>query len=323
MDTDNDTFGAGIFDEAKEQSDAPIELTAREIAIAKGEDPDAIEETSSGEVESQEDDSPVGFSDTDRELATKYGIGEDELAEFGTPAALQKAVALIERLKPTDGTTDKSASDAVDGGVVPEPKGEQDKQEDPWAIEKVDPDKFSEEEYDEETRGLVKSLRKTQDALEQALGYIKTQQQAAEQEAAAKNAKVFHDTLDSMPDEFGQSVKDGKPVKLTAEQEAARLKVRDAAETIYAGLITRKAPVPPLEEIIKQAITMVNGVARKSADKRQALLEQSAMKRSTGTAAAATRRKPAPPSDGTPESIASHPDIDRVWRQFQEANGVY
>jgi hypothetical protein len=326
-----DEFGAGIFDS---EAEAPIELTAREIAIAKGEDPDAInvEETNEvedGQSESQEevetsDDASV-FSDSDRELANKYGITEDELAEFGTSAALQRAVSVIERASKKDGITNESASDAADGGVVAKDAAESvaKNDEDKWAIEKIDPNKFSEDEYDEETLSLVKSLRKTQDALEQAVGYIKSQQQAAEQEAAAKNVKVFHDTLDTMPDEFGVSIKDGKPVKLTEAQEAARIKVRDAAETIYAGLIARNVAIPSVEEVIKQAITMVNGVARKSADRRQALVEQSAMRRSTGTTAAASRRKPSPPADGTTGSIASHPDVDRFWREAQEANGVY
>jgi hypothetical protein len=299
--TNQDTFGAGIFDE-----EAPIELTAREIAIAKGEDPDAVVD----EVENQD-----GITDESASDAADGGVVEPESKDDAKPVDS----------KPAEGEQAKSEP-VKDGQAEPVAKDEQkevSEEPDPWAFEKVDPDKFSPDEYDEETIGLVKSLRKTQDTLEQALNFIKTQQQSAQAEAAAKNAKVFHDTLDAMPDEFGVSMKNGQPVKLAPEQEAARLKVRDAAETIYAGLIARKAAVPPVEEIIKQAIVMVNGVARKSADKRQALVEQSAMRRSTGTAAAATRRKPAPPADGTSESIASHPDIDRFWRQAQEANGVY
>lgn len=330
-----DTFGAGIFEEAS-QDDAPIELTAREIAIAKGEDPDAIVEGEeqggrSDDLQAKASGEQGGFSDSDRELAAKYGIGEDELADFGTPAALQKAVSLIERSKSTDGATNKSSSDAGDGGAVSESEqsepGERANESNEsklteFKLEKVDPAKFPEDEYDPETIGLVKSLRQTQDVLEVALKFIETQKQTVVQEAAQKNAQVFHDTLDSMPDEFGVSVKNGQPVKLTSEHEAARLKVRDAAETIYAGLISRKAAIPPLEDIINQAITMVNGVARKSSDRRQALQTQSAMRRSPGTTAAATRRKPVS-VDGSPDSIASHPDIDRFWRQAQEANGVY
>lgn len=346
----NTEFGAGIFDEP-----AKVELTEREIAIAKGEDPDAIDNQTNSEANDEQD---VGesedknaevvakagetdvFSDEDRELATKHGLTDDELNELGSPEALRKAVAIAEKLAAKsgkaeanqDGATDKPASDAAGGGAV-DNKTEGELLEPLKVISdsldqtSADLDKIAEEWGDDPNSAkVVKALAETQKAVKQIIGIVNqsAQQQVAavQQEQQQKAIEVFHNTLDQFSDEFGVSKKDGKPVSLTKEQAERREKVRDSAETIYQGLVAQGKPVPPLEEIVKQAVTLVTGVPRKTEDKRQKLVQQSSLRRTTGSVGGAQRRVP-PPNDGSAKAIASHPEIESKWKEYQEANGAY
>lgn len=302
--TETTDFGAGVFDEPEK-----VTLNAREIAIAKGEDPDDDVEPIEAVVQD--------WDDADKKLAAKYNLTDEELDEFETPAALHRAVKLIEKAsktaQPSDDTATTPSSDADGvGGVVQSDALKN------LGFKKMDIEKlkaaFGE---DEDTMEVVNALKSTQDVVEKLAGYIDQQQQREIDAETNRNLKVFHDILDEYPDEFG------KTGKLDKGAEAARQKVADAAETIYQGLLARNAKMPSVDEVIKQAITMVNGVAKKSGDRRQNLVTQSSQRRSVGASAAATRRAPAPAADGTAESIASHPELDRFWRMAQEANGVY
>lgn len=356
----NTEFGAGIFDEP-----AKVELTEREIAIAKGEDPDAINKDSEASDESEDTagesegknaevvakagETDV-FSDEDRELATKHGLTDDELNELGSPEALRKAVAIAEKLAAKtgaksgngesgkaeanqDGAADKPASDAAGGGAVDTPKNESEllgslkTLSDSLDQNSADLDKIAEEWGDDPNSAkVVKALAETQKAVKQIIAIVnvsaKSQIEAVQQEQNRKAVEVFHDTLDQFSDEFGLSKKDGKPVSLTKEQAERREKVRDAAETLYSGLVAQGKKVPPIDELVKQAVTLVTGVPRKTEDKRQKLVQQSSLRRTTGSVGGAQRRVP-PPNDGSAKAIASHPEIESKWKEYQEANGAF
>lgn len=330
-------FGAGILED--------IELTDREIAIAQGDDPDAVEtddslvgeagdgEGGSGDVAPADRPAEETWSDDDKAAAAKYGISDEELAEFGSPKALHKAIALLERkqpVEPTGGVAAQPASDAAGGDTTDTDKPADDKPEskadDKPQLAKLNIEKLRETFGDDpDTMEVIEGLAKTQEYIEQSEKRMQERMAQFEEQVFAqqvqRNNEIFHNTLDDYPDEFGVSVKGGKPVALSKEHETNRIKVRDAAETIYAGLVAKKAAIPPLPEILEMAIRQVNGVPRKTTDRRQALVTQASLKKSPGSAAAATRRT-APPPDGSPESIASHPEIDRFWREAQEANGA-
>lgn len=354
MATDLDTFGAGIFDEpAKEeantevasaeesvQTDEPqVTLTDREIAIAKGEDPDAepvqeeveAEETQQepeaveqvDEVVEEEEPAVDAFSLGDRKLAARYGLSEEDLQKFGSPEALHHALDLFDKTGAKVGQSEDSAESPAEnsaedaaaedkGGALSELLG----------FEKLDVSKYekSEDPYDEDTLELVKHVRKTEDLLEKLTSAITATQ-------TADNATTFHDMLDKYPDIYGSTMKDGEPVKIDSKFEAARQAVVDQAETIYAGIVARKGQVPPINKIIEQAMMAVHGKSLtadkpKAPTKKDNLKKQSSMRRSVGSAATNKKRQAADIDPSDARSIAKHPDLDALWRKAQEENGA-
>ena len=352
MATELDDFGKGVFDDPVEEKsaeessasegDTAVQLTDREIAIAKGEDPDAVQEA----VEDTEDqdqatevmedpdqeqvDEPLEvsaeesvdpFSLGDRKLAQKYGLTEEDLEKFGSPEALHHALDLFDRTgtkiqsqeDSTEGPAGESTDDAAaeeNGGALSELLG----------FEKLDVSKYenAEDPYDKETLELVKHVRKTEDLLERVTQAISNTQ-------SSQNDSVFHDLLDKYPDVYGNTLKDGQPVKIQKNFEEARQAVKDQAETIYAGIVARKGEIPPVEKIIEQAMMAVHGKSlnqQKSKSRAESLKRQSSMKRSVGSTATASRRKEVDADPTDAKQIAKHPDVEAFFRKAQEENGA-
>lgn len=351
MATDLDDFGKGVFEEpqveesSKDEStstdDSSVQLTDREIAIAKGEDPDNPAEeaddytedqeqaSASESVQEQADEPPEvsaeenadPFSLGDRKLAQKYGLTEDDLKKFGSPEALHHAIDLFDRTgtkiqsqeDSTESPAEESTEDAAaeeDGGALSELLG----------FKKLDVSKYenAEDPYDSETLELVKHVRKTEDLLEKLTQTIVTNQ-------SSQNDSVFHDMLDKYPDVYGNTLQDGKPTKIQKNFEEARQAVKDQAETIYAGIVARKGEVPPVEKIIEQAMMAVHGKSlggSKGKGRSESLKRQASMKRSVGSTATASRRKEDDVDPTDAKQIARHPDVEAFFRKAQEENGA-
>jgi|MDSZ01.2.fsa_nt_gb hypothetical protein len=356
--TDNlDNFGAGVFDDPPAETggeEQSVSLSDREIAIAKGEDPDQVVEESevaeeqesepvaedsqseitevaeessqSEEASDQEQEAPQDpFSLGDRKLAERYGFTEVDIQKFGTPEALHHALEIIDRsnassqrsedsLDSSESPVSDSAEDAAaksEGGTLSELLG----------YEKLDVSKFedSDEPYDEETLTLVKHVRKTEDMLERITGMLV-------QNETSQNDQIFHDTLDSYPDLYGNSIKDGVVQKLDDKFQDARQAVKDQAEIIYAGIVAKKGAIPPVNQIIEQAVMAVHGkqVSSKpeTSGKSEKLKKQSAKRRSPGSTSASSRRQAEEIDPTSAESIARHPEIEALWRRSQEASGA-
>ena len=347
-----DNFGAGIFDDppAEESSEATgVVLSEREMAIAKGEDPDQpVEELqeeedseevqepvsestedspeeSSQEIE-QEEEAPVEvFSLGDKKLAARYGLSEEDIQKFGSPEALHHALDMLDRrgsAEQADDSADSLESPDEDSAEDAAAKSESGTLSELLGFEKLDVSKYenSDEPYDQETLDLVKHVRKTEDMLERITGMIVQQE-------TNKNAEVFHDVLDKYPDVYGNSIQDGVAVELDKSFEEARQAVRDQAETIYAGIVSRKGEVPPLNQLIEQAIMAVHGKqisspATSKPDKSEKLKKQSSKRRSPGSSSASSRRQAEEIDPTSAGSIAKHPDIEAFFRKAQEANGA-
>ena len=355
-----DNFGAGVFDDppAQESADSGgIALSEREIAIAKGEDPNdqpeevvdelqdeqaeeseveateeselaANESLQSEEEPEQEEVQQDVFSLGDRKLAARYGLSEEDIAKFGSPEALHHALDVLDRTKSTqeqsssNDSQDSAESPVEDSAEDAAAKSQSGTLSELLGFEKLDVTKYenAEEPYDQETLDLVKHIRKTEDMLEKITGVM------VEAESS-KNAELFHDVLDKYPDVYGMSLKDGVAVQLDDSYEKARQAVRDQAETIYAGIVSRKGDVPPLNQIIEQAIMAVHGKeigsqASSKPDKSEKLKKQSSKRRSPGSSSASSRRQAEEIDPSSAGSIAKHPDIEAMWRKAQEANGA-
>lgn len=352
MATELDDFGKGVFDEpaaeqssvdeSTQQEDSSVQLTDREIAIAKGEDPDNpvedvqedVEDQPEAEVasaeneqvdepeESSAEESVDVFSLGDRKLAQKYGLTEEDLQKFGSPEALHHALDLFDRSgtkvqsqeDSTEGPAEESTEDAAaeeDGGALSELLG----------FKKLDVSKYenAEDPYDSDTLELVKHVRKTEDLLEKITESIATAQ-------SSKNAETFHDMLDKYPSVYGNTMDNGKPVRINADFEKARQAVKDQAEVIYAGIVAKKGDVPPMETIIEQAMMAVHGKNLSSAGSKstrsQDLKKQSSMKRSVGSVATTKRRQSEDVDPTDAKQIARHPDVEAFFKKAQEENGA-
>ena len=349
MTTETDSFGAGIFDDQKETEspkdevtpNSEVTLTDRERAIAMGEDPDAPEEqiedeqaddldepvgeSQPDEVQVSEEEEPVvsSFSLGDKRLAARYGLSEDDVEKFGTPEALHHALDLMDKAG-----SDKSQKDSTESPaeVASEDAAVEDEgrtlSESVLGFEKLDISKYenADEPYDKDTIELVKHVRKTEDMLERLV-------QSISQSQSSKTSQVFHDMLDKYPEVYGNTLSEGKPVKIKDSYEKARAEVRDQAETIYAGIVARKGVVPPMEKIIEQAIMAVHGNAIKlnsvgTSAKSEKLKSQSSKRRSVGSAATTRKRIEAESDPADPKMIAKHPEIEALWRKAQEENGA-
>ena len=358
MATETDNFGAGIFDDAKEiespkddiASTEPeaVTLTDREIAIAKGEDPDTPPEVeASTETEPQaeqeqevieepqaeaeevadepEEEPQHVFSIGDKRLAARYGLTEDDLIKFGSSEALHHALDLFDKAgtslnkssekESTESPAEVSAEDAAadeDGRALSDSALE---------FRKLDISKYenADEPYDKDTIELVKHVRKAEDMIEKLASVI-------QQNTTSNNSAAFHDLLDKYPEVYGNTMKDGQPVRIDSKYEAARQAVRDQAETIYAGLVAKKGNIPPVEKIIEQAMMSVHGKdlvpKGKASTRAEKLKKQSSMKRSVGSAATTKKRNEADIDPADAKSIARHPDIEAFFRKAQEENGA-
>lgn len=355
MTDDQENFGAGVFDDSSagqpEESQA-ISLTDREVAIAKGEDPDSVQQDSSVEEEvavdpvaedSQEEVAEVVeessqseepteeietqdvFSLGDKRLAERYGFTEDDVQKFGTPEALHHALDMMDRKiaasPSSEDSLDSSESPVSDEAEDAAAKSEDGTLSELLGFEKLDVSKFedSDEPYDQETLTLVKHVRKTEDMLERITGMLV-------QSETSQNDQIFHDTLDRYPEVYGMSVKEGVAQDLETGFQDARQAVRDQAEIIYAGIVAKKGAVPPVNKIIEQAVMAIHGkkVASKSdaPAKSEKLKKQSAKRRSPGSTSANSRRQAEDVDPTSAESIARHPEVEALWRQSQEASGA-
>jgi hypothetical protein len=253
-----------------------LELTEREEAIARGEDPDVV--AASNEPESGADDAvetPAAEVDGSQD-------GQDGSTESGSTEAASESSA--EQVKPgTDKTSATWLDDNVKSlgtayGMTDEDFAEFKSREDfdrtarifarrlmetgkqgatqtestpattqtPPATSTaqeppVDPfDPKNWEGYDEKTLDLVKSHRETLEKLakqEQAVTSIVAQAQQADRE---RYLNFFHSSVDALePELFGRTIKDGKVVALDQKSDANRAKLWEAVHTIQAGIESR------------------------------------------------------------------------------------
>jgi hypothetical protein len=339
-------FGAGVFDEEpvadatevnEEPADEKIELTDREVAIAEGRNPDEAEATEEPEetpdeevvAEEPEVEEPE-FSESDIRLASMYGLSNDDVGKFDSPKSLHAALDLLEARKESsgadaDGSVDSTSDADEDGGAISDILGF--KKTDPDAVAKIfsEKDEDGEPLYDEGTTKFVteqaKQLRQTQDLLEKVLS---GQADSAQEAEAEKNRKTFHNALDKMPEVYGASVKDGKPVELNAQRVALRQEVADHVQTVYAGLVARGSEIPPLEKMIEQSIKAVHADKVAEAKSRaKSLTKQSKSRRSPGTKVKPAKKVPADGMDQFDAAVvANDPELVEFFDNAQFENGV-
>lgn len=338
---------------SEEPSRSTIELTAREIAIARGEDPDKIDEPLAEEegegtdaaapsseeavAEGSAEEAPAAeaepttqttpestawVDDTIKFVAEKYGLADDELKSFATREQFTSFVRALDKRLP-------QAEEKA-----PEPK----------AAESTDPRfdaegnvnlEYFEKNFDEDTMALAKALRASQEKTTQFEQFIESQRAAQQEAAFVAYANAFHDALDARnPDFYGKSLVDGKYAQLDDTFSARRVKVDDQVQLLETGYFARQQTPPPLMTLIDQAEAIVHrgeldAIARQHqtaaarAARQQQLNKVGAQQRRirpvASTADAAQSMRNAPPSDPySAAAILAQPSVNAVVQRLAE-----
>jgi hypothetical protein len=341
--------------EAEVQELAPeeaevIELTQREIAIARGEDPDespetVVEEESLAEepvvdepqAEAAVEDVP-SISDEIIGKAKVFGLSDDDIKNFGNERSLQLHVQLLEKIESLAGASKPVDDDAAEAEAETDAPIIGDSASDDLidlSIYDGTADGMDESEaWDERSLAIPKALRReqelrieTQKQLEGVLNEVKRLSAYEAEREQQRISDNFHTAVDQLGDRSLGSSRDeyGRPVRLTEAQIKLREKLFEEVDTL-AGTLQEKAKRNgqsfdlSWEEAVEKARVTAFG-APKSSDKTrsEALKKQSAQRRPVSTSAAANRRVA---SDDSPESIANSPEIVAFWERAQQANGV-
>jgi hypothetical protein len=352
----------------------PEELTDRIIAIAQGEDPDAIDsvatepevetpESASAETPVVEQESPASeeqsgkdsqssqraaeaegnsagstwLNDEIKQLGKSYDLSDEDMRSFKDEAAFRSAARLFDK------QLTKPKQDAAAG--QPEKKPEQAaspevKQDD--EIE-LDPEAWKKDGYGEREVALVKYAKKLRDengVTKAELGALKPQIQqmydAYQMQKRAQHFNQFHNEVDGFSDDrFGATLaKDGRPNQITPEQDKARARLYEAADTIARGIVERaksagKNPeVPSMKVLLQRAYNMEFGtdIAAETKKKQsEAIAKQSRTRRPvdrTRHAESPRKAKNEPQSlDELAKAIAGDPEVDLAYKKLAGSNG--
>lgn len=322
-------------------SDESMELTEREVAIAEGRDPDAVEpeaeapeapepeppeadETPSEEAppetppeEPEVPEPPEWMTDEYRALASTYGMEDSDIAQFESPTDFSRACRLIDKhlsrgrkqAEPEPAKEPEPAAPAKKlAPSTPTPEDDL----------TIDLDKY--QDYDPDTLRIIKAAKKLQDdnkalrdefsgvstTFQEALAQMRAERQAEAaqraQEANERDLVAFHEIMDAMPaDLFGG---DGK---LTPDLDARRKQVWEAYHTVREFAINtaerdgRPAKLPPMSALVRRAANLAFG---------DEMIEAERKKLHRGIQEQARRRRPVPgkgKAKGAPGKSAEGP----------------
>ena len=337
-----------------------LELTEREIAIAKGENPDAPVETPEVEsqVESQventevategepteaveqdagqevqdagRDAQPRDWVDEDaKSVAKSYGLSEDDLKSFASKDEFVRFSAFFDK--------QLTKKEPVAEAPKPEAKSESKTatQEEDYSI---DLDRLRNEGYDEETLRIARAAKKAFEenkALMERLSPLESNfkqiQEHYDRQIAQQRAEAFHTEVDSLnPDLFGRARDEsGRFRALDGKFSENRKRLYEAAETIVHGITRRAelqgvAPELPSPRVILQRamnLQFAEDIAKAERAKIQGQLKsQSARRRPVGTSKAASPSSN--PGADPVKSITNDPSIVAAWNKFTQENGT-
>lgn len=348
-----------------------FELTEREIAIAAGEDPDAFDpvqdeqETDTevgdgegtpsqeGEIDKEvegkdppeptakEGETPGGtdastgswVNDDVLLYARSYGLDEKDLATFADADEFKRATAIIDRnlaKQHKDGDGERATTTTPPAATKPA--------ETPAAKPNVeeldlDPEKFREAGFDDETIQIVTYARKMREELDALKPQIEKISQSAAEEQQRQYINSFHDVTDTLDESrYGRSLDDqGNPVQLKPEQRENRRKLYEAAATLAAGMESRQRAageeprIPPMSVLLRRAENVAFADAIRKQERETITKQVAAQSRRRRPVAGSRPTKPVA-SGNQPEGdpvleVANHPDVIRAWQKFQDANG--
>lgn len=272
-----------------------MELTEREEAIAAGLNPNEItEEVKEDVVEAQAETTTEGADASDatqatdgqdstvqdgangggteaadeswvtddlRSYAQSYGLGDDELKQFGSADEFKRAALIFDKqlVKPPEPKTEATET------ATPAEKAEAKR------LAKLDLKKYEEGGYDEDTLEAVRKQNEAIDYVEQLENRIKEIEPSVEamkqhfiEQDRIRQINAFHSAVDGLDqDLFGKSLDDsGRVAQLDKKHDDNRRKLYEAGETLVAGLVARaraagqEPNLPPSNVLLQRALQL-------------------------------------------------------------------
>ena len=341
-----------------EGNDTGIELTEREIAIAEGNDPEALpeytphipgEEEEDGGSEASESDpgeelpetdeadeadaSPGDWvNDTVREVAHSYGMSDEELNSFHSLDEFERAGRLLDRRQPQEKEPEEeptfTAKQWQEWQEAQEKAEEESKKPD-----LLDVDKYKAEGYDDDTIKLVEAINEERERNNKLETYLQQQHQdqqqrreAEEQRAIQEEINSFHAAVDSYrPDYFGQAIQeDGTTPPLSQEHTDRRAKLYGEAARIAQNIQLSGGQVPSYEALVRRAgaSAFSEEFAREKQEQHVSKVARQSKRRRPVASTAGATPTPRRPKPLTDEEIIHDPDIVKFWNETQQENGA-
>ena len=340
---------AGADNSPVDDAPEPIVLTPREEAIARGEDPDAIEEELEEDGSDGDADGPSADADepsepskpkkwwreTDVELAKTYGLSEDELADFGSETEFLRAAKTFAKSR------DAGSAEQQGDGAESVASDDEDPMEEmrkmlpaeAWDdTGRLRKDYFNETgDWDEQSMAVVHVVSALQAAHirdQQELKRLREQtewltehtvkQQQDQQEV------LFHSALDQLnPEFYGQHLgDDGRARELQLEHQARRQKILEEVTEIGESIARRAAregkqpQYPTWDELVRraQANIFADEIQQfEKSRKTSRVANQSRRRRPVGGSAGSRRGTAAAPDPTSVEAIAADPEIAKFF----------
>lgn len=318
-----------------------LELTDRELAIAKGLDPDAVEDVVSGGGDVGATDGAAGgteapdagldkaeswVTDDLRDLAKHYGLEEDDLKDFESEADLIRYARVQERKSAKKPAAPESTDMmSVEGAGKPEAEKPVAVKEEKKVRQKFDPKVLQDQGYDETTVAMGKSLREAQDendalreeveklrsSVDEKLGRITPLAERLEEDRRKAFQEEFHREVDALG-------RYGIADKLTKEDDAKRERLYRTAILLGRRSMEAGDPPPPLRAVLKRAEIVEFGdelAAAKREEFAARVKDQSSRRRSVGRVAAGTKKTLPGDSDDPVRAIANSPELVQFWNE--------
>lgn len=327
-----------------------LELTEREIAIARGEDPDAKQAPASDEAADQVEGEDTEL-ETEEELEAEGESGKDAVkgAKEGASPEAKKAKAKskkeeVEAELEDEDEEDSEEDEEEEEAEKPEPKAKSKSKSKAKAKSEddeveIDPSEYEAEGYDEKTMKLVKHAKKLEEKLKNMEASVAEVQKIEAARQHQRHLDDFHDAIDTLPKSLvGRSVDENdNPVKLTGKAAENREAIWEKAKELYNTQVKKafkKAEksgtdpeVPDLRKVAKDAAQIILADQIREADRkeiRRDLVEQSKKRRPV--AGGSARREFVPGGQRYQEAdpvkaIANDPRLVKFWEKAQEENG--
>lgn len=297
-----------------------LQLTDREKAIARGEDPEALKQADGG---------------ADKEVQEE-GVKDDAAATASTGDG--------EKEEESDDDADKEAAEEAKAESKSEAPAKEEKkqQEEAKGSEEIDldPKKFQDAGYDEETIKIVNFARKLKDELGELKESVKQVRENESQREHQRLLDEFHEVCDTFEqDLFGRSLDESGDLKDLAKSETEnRKKVYEQFVTLYNDAAKKavkeakknnsEPEFPNHRQFIKKAKEQVFAEELRKREKKalqDQVAEQSKKRRPVGSGIPHKAGTPAQGKDRDIDPIkriANDPRILKFWKESQEANGA-